>query len=177
MADKEDIIVYRRIETSLGQLIVASHSSDIIMCRWADAPRNGYILERIAGHLSAEIAGGSSEAIESAEQAIRQYLENGATLPEISIRLLGTPLQLSVWEALRGIPCGTTATYSSIAQAVGRPDAVRAVAAAIGMNPIEIIIPCHRVISVSGALTGYAGGIDRKRELLNLESSHHSTIL
>lgn len=176
MADKVDIIC-RRIEVSLGQLIIASHGSDIIMCRWTDAPRNGYILERIAGHLSAEITDGSSNAIDTAAAAIGRYLDCGDTLPHIPISLFGTPLQVSVWEALRSIPYGATDTYSGVAQKIGRPEAVRAVAGAIGMNPIEIIIPCHRVISLSGALTGYAGGIDRKLTLLNLESSHHDTIL
>lgn len=83
---------------------------------------------------------------------------------------LGTPFQKEVWQALLSIPLGETLSYSEIATLINRPNSTRAVGSAIGKNPISIIIPCHRVISKSGSLTGYAGGIDRKQYLLNLES-------
>jgi O-6-methylguanine DNA methyltransferase len=83
----------------------------------------------------------------------------------------GTPFQLAVWAHLSSIPRGTTTTYAHIARALNRPDAVRAVANAIAANPIAILIPCHRVIGTHGDLTGYAGGIDRKRALLDLEGA------
>lgn len=81
----------------------------------------------------------------------------------------GTAFQARVWEALRELPRGTTATYRQIATTIGQPAAVRAVGAAIGRNPISVIIPCHRVVGSSGALTGYAGGLERKAFLLRLE--------
>jgi methylated-DNA-[protein]-cysteine S-methyltransferase len=81
----------------------------------------------------------------------------------------GTPFQLAVWEQLRRIPTGTTVSYGELAQRVGRPGAARAVGAAVGRNPISVIVPCHRVVGSSGALTGFAGGLDRKRALLALE--------
>ena len=81
----------------------------------------------------------------------------------------GTPFQQSVWRALCDIPYGETVSYLEIAQAIGNPKAVRAVGAANGRNPLSIIVPCHRVIGSSGALTGYAGGIPIKRWLLALE--------
>jgi len=81
----------------------------------------------------------------------------------------GTAFQMRVWEALRDLPRGTTATYRQVAAAIGQPAAVRAVGAAIGRNPISVIIPCHRVVGSSGALTGYAGGLERKAFLLRLE--------
>ncbi len=84
----------------------------------------------------------------------------------------GTDFQQSVWRALLEIPCGETTTYARIAQRIGRPSAVRAVAQAIGANPIGVIIPCHRVIGSDGSLTGYAGGLDRKRALLEHESDN-----
>ena len=83
----------------------------------------------------------------------------------------GTAFQLAVWEQLRTIPLGTTTTYGDIAARVGKPQASRAVGAAIGRNPIGIIVPCHRVVGSSGALTGYAGGMDRKIALLTLEGA------
>jgi methylated-DNA-[protein]-cysteine S-methyltransferase len=83
----------------------------------------------------------------------------------------GTAFQQSVWRALTDIPPGTTQSYGTIAQRVGRPAAVRAVGAAIGRNPLGIVVPCHRVIGANGSLTGYAGGLDRKKALLALEGA------
>jgi methylated-DNA-[protein]-cysteine S-methyltransferase len=89
----------------------------------------------------------------------------------------GTPFQLAVWEALRAIPYGATASYGDIARAVGRPNAVRAVGQANGRNPLAIVVPCHRVIGSDHSLTGYGGGIDRKRFLLALEGASFSPAL
>lgn len=85
--------------------------------------------------------------------------------------LHGTAFQQQVWQALQQVPAGRTATYGDIAVATGRPAAVRAAAAAIGRNPLSIAVPCHRVIGRDGSLTGYAGGLDRKRALLRLEAA------
>jgi len=81
----------------------------------------------------------------------------------------GTPFQRRVWEALREIPRGKTTTYAALATAIGSPKAVRAVGAAVGRNPLSILIPCHRVVGRDGTLTGYAGGLTRKKQLLALE--------
>jgi methylated-DNA-[protein]-cysteine S-methyltransferase len=88
----------------------------------------------------------------------------------------GTAFQLEVWRALQQIPYGETRTYAGIARAVGRPAAIRAVGSANGANPIPIIIPCHRVIGSNGSLTGFGGGIDVKRRLLDLEAGATSFI-
>ncbi|MDO8278448.1 MAG: methylated-DNA--[protein]-cysteine S-methyltransferase [Burkholderiaceae bacterium] len=83
----------------------------------------------------------------------------------------GTQFQQSVWQALQRIPCGKTASYAQLSRDVGRPAAVRAVGAAVGRNPISVIVPCHRVLGSDGALTGYAGGLPRKTALLALEGA------
>jgi len=83
----------------------------------------------------------------------------------------GTPFQQAVWQVLRGIPPGRLGSYGEVARAVGRPAAARAVGAAIGRNPLGIIVPCHRVVGAGGALTGYAGGLHRKQALLRLEGA------
>jgi methylated-DNA-[protein]-cysteine S-methyltransferase len=83
----------------------------------------------------------------------------------------GTAFQQAVWQALRTLPYGSTASYLEIAQQIGKPGAVRAVGAANGRNPISIVIPCHRVIASSGALTGYAGGLNNKKALLAMEAA------
>jgi methylated-DNA-[protein]-cysteine S-methyltransferase len=90
-------------------------------------------------------------------------------LDALEASLGGTPFQRSVWAALREIPHGSTTTYSALAAAIGRPGAPRAVGHANGSNPIAIVVPCHRVVGSDGALTGYAGGLERKRWLLEHE--------
>jgi methylated-DNA-[protein]-cysteine S-methyltransferase len=108
--------------------------------------------------------------IESYRNALIQYFKNGYTdLDTISFDFYGTDFQIDVWNALRVIPSGRTKTYSEIAAMIGRPDAVRAVAHAIGSNPIAFLIPCHRVIGKDGNLTGYRGGLRLKEALLQLE--------
>jgi methylated-DNA-[protein]-cysteine S-methyltransferase len=89
---------------------------------------------------------------------------------DVVLAPIGTPFQAAVWAALRTVPYGTTTTYGALAAQIGRPTAVRAVGGANGRNPIGVIVPCHRVVGADGTLTGYAGGLERKRFLLELES-------
>ena len=88
----------------------------------------------------------------------------------------GTAFQQQVWRALLGIPSGATLAYGALGSRIGRATAVRAVGAAVGRNPISIVVPCHRVLGANGSLTGYAGGLERKRALLQLEQSRQPTI-
>jgi methylated-DNA-[protein]-cysteine S-methyltransferase len=95
----------------------------------------------------------------------------GAAQPfDLPLDLHGTPFQCSVWQALLRIPAGGTCSYADIAREIGAPKAVRAVGAAVGKNPVSVVVPCHRVIGRDGSLTGYAGGVDRKKALLALEA-------
>lgn len=112
-------------------------------------------------------AGASAAAAEWVAGALSRSLT--ATPPRLVVR--GTNLQVKVWDALLRIPAGTITTYGDLAAAVGRPTAVRAVASAVGANPIAVLIPCHRVLRSTGALSGYRWGPDRKRALLALEGS------
>ena len=89
---------------------------------------------------------------------------------DLALAPRGSEFQLRVWEALREIPYGETESYGELAARIGRPGSARAVGAANGQNPIAVVVPCHRVIGASGSLTGYAGGLERKRLLLDLES-------
>ena len=110
------------------------------------------------------------EKVEAHKDALLQSLENGCTdVRGLSFDLQGSNFQIAVWNALLDIPAGKTRTYSEIAGLSGRPDAVRAVAHAIGANPIAFLIPCHRVIGKDGRLTGYRGGLELKKTLLQLE--------
>ena len=95
------------------------------------------------------------------------FAGRAAVLPPMSPS--GTVFQQAVWRALLGIPSGETVTYGELAARLGRPEAVRAVAAAVGRNPVSVLIPCHRVLGADGGLTGYAGGLHRKEALLTIE--------
>ena len=89
-----------------------------------------------------------------------------AAIDGLAVSLVGTPFQVLVWSALQSIPCGETASYGDIARRIGKPNAVRAVGGANNRNPIGIVVPCHRVIGADGSMTGYGGGVERKRWLL-----------
>jgi methylated-DNA-[protein]-cysteine S-methyltransferase len=105
-------------------------------------------------------------------EVIRQldeYFTGQRTVFDVPINLVGTPFQRTVWAALREIPYGQTWSYGQLAGRIGRPGAARPVGLANGRNPIGVIVPCHRVVGATGALTGYGGGIARKRQLLDLE--------
>jgi O-6-methylguanine DNA methyltransferase len=106
-------------------------------------------------------------------RALDAYFEGDlVALDDVPVATGGTPFQREVWRALRAIPAGKTSSYGQLAAQLGRPTATRAVGAANGANPISIVVPCHRVIGASGALTGYGGGLLRKRWLLDHERRH-----
>ena len=105
-------------------------------------------------------------------KAIAQYFDGDLdVIDALPVETGGTTFQREVWRALRAIPCGTTISYGKLAAQIGRPAAVRAVGLANGANPVAVVVPCHRVIGANGSLTGYGGGIERKRWLLNHERS------
>lgn len=107
--------------------------------------------------------------IRQAAAQLDEYFAGRRTVFDIPLDLHGTPFQKAVWQALLGIGSGSTWSYSDVARQVGSLQAVRAVGAAVGRNPVSIMVPCHRVIGRDGRLTGYAGGLDRKQALLRLE--------
>jgi methylated-DNA-[protein]-cysteine S-methyltransferase len=109
------------------------------------------------------------ELLADARRQLSEYFAGERTTFDLPLRPAGAPFQLRVWEALLRIPYGETASYGEIARGLGHPTASRAVGAANGRNPIAIVVPCHRVIGSNGSLTGYAGGLECKRALLDLE--------
>jgi len=108
--------------------------------------------------------------LRQAKRELAEYFGGGRERFETALAPEGTPFQRSVWKAISTVAFGETITYRELARRAGRPDSVRAAGAATGRNPISIIVPCHRIVGSSGGLTGYAGGLDRKRALLALES-------
>jgi methylated-DNA-[protein]-cysteine S-methyltransferase len=109
----------------------------------------------------------------AAAQQLREYFSGQRQSFDLPLQpAWGTPFQHDVWQALQRIPFGRTSTYGDIARDIGNPKAVRAVGAAIGQNPLTIVVPCHRVVGANGSLTGFAGGLDRKQYLLSHEATH-----
>ena len=108
----------------------------------------------------------------SAAAQLREYFAGARKAFDLPLAPAGTPFQRQVWAAIAAVPFAATITYGELAARCGRPSAVRAAGAATGRNPLTIVIPCHRIVGRGGALTGYAGGLDRKRTLLALEAEH-----
>ena len=114
--------------------------------------------------------------LQKAAAQLTEYFAGERTGFDLPLDLAyGTPFQQSVWQALLAIPQGGTSSYGEVSQRIGKPAAVRAVGAAIGRNPLSVIVPCHRVVGAKGALTGYAGGLHRKTALLKLEGALQET--
>jgi methylated-DNA-[protein]-cysteine S-methyltransferase len=109
------------------------------------------------------------EAFAEVGRQLDAYFAGTRTAFDLPLAPIGTPFQLAVWEQLRLIPHGSTTTYGALAARIGRPAAARAVGTAVGRNPISVIVPCHRVVGGDGGLTGFAGGLARKRRLLAIE--------
>jgi methylated-DNA-[protein]-cysteine S-methyltransferase len=126
------------------------------------------VLTRV-GFGAARAPQGDAAAVSAAAIQLEQYFAGDRTEFELELDLDGTPFERRVWDAVRAIPYGETASYAEIARRIGRPGACRAVGRANGRNPVAVIVPCHRVVGSDGSLTGYAGGIEMKRALLELE--------
>lgn len=156
------------LETPAGPLFVAVHEGDIVALTFRRElkPVLRYLERRFPGTRRMTTANPGGVV-----PVLRRWLAgDAAALATLRPRTIGTPFQETVWRALRRIPAGSTVTYAELARRIGRPTAVRAVAAANGANPVAVLIPCHRVIGSDGSLTGYAGGLECKAWLLARES-------
>jgi methylated-DNA-[protein]-cysteine S-methyltransferase len=158
------------IDTPIGKLLlVADHSGNLRSAGWIEDEAD--VLHQLRTHYGADgFELESSHNPHGLSDALRNYFAGELNaIDRIAVETGGTPFQREVWRELRKIPCGTTISYAKLAQRVGRPNAVRAVGLANGSNPVPIVVPCHRVIGSDGSLTGYGGGIERKRWLLQHE--------
>ena len=150
------------IDTPLGPLLLARTPSGLAGA-WFEGQRH-HPPQFDAPHVAGD------PLLERVADQLERYFAGSLQAFDIPFDLQGTAFQRAVWRALLEIGAGTTKTYGDIAREIGQPVAVRAVGAAVGRNPVSILVPCHRVIGSNGSLTGYAGGIDRKVALLRLES-------
>jgi len=158
---------FRNIDSPVGRLTLAGKDGRLMHLRMVDQTyepsHNGWEPD--------------DDAFADAVAQLEAYFAGDRTDFELDLNLVGTPFQRRVWAALQTIPYGETRSYGEIARQIGSAGAFRAVGFANGHNPIGIIVPCHRVIGSNGSLTGYGGGLDRKRALLELEKSRTAPAL
>ncbi len=174
-------MLYRmQIETPLGAMVAVAADEGLCLLEFADRPELAAELAFFKRRLDCEITDGKSAdrpathpVLQAIAEDLREYFTGKRRKFTTPIRrpLLGTEFQQSIWDALVQIPYGETRSYGELARSIGKASAVRAVGAANGANRMAIIFPCHRVIGGDGSLTGYAGGIERKRRLLELEGA------
>jgi methylated-DNA-[protein]-cysteine S-methyltransferase len=162
------------LDSPIGPLTLATRSGRLCLLHFgADRPAIEATLRR--WYRDAPIAEQGAPIAEPgptvpvAELLASYFAGETTALDGIDVELNGTPFQQRVWQALREVRAGQTASYGDIARRIGAPEAVRAVGAANGANPVALVVPCHRIIGTSGSLTGYGGGLERKRWLLRHE--------
>ena len=151
-----EITYFTHMESPVGRLTLAGNEAALRRVSFGTHRRDGWRR--------------SDAALSEARAQLEQYFAGERDKFDLALDLRGTAFQKSVWDALLTIPYGETCSYGEIARQVGRPDRARAVGAANGSNPVAIIVPCHRVIGSDGSLTGYGGGLERKRWLLDHEA-------
>lgn len=159
------MITYDVVPSPVGALLLAAEEEGLTTV-WFE-PHDGRIgpgWVRDEGR-----SGAASRVLAEAREQLAAYFSGALTRFTVPLLPRGTPFQLRVWESLRRIPFGETISYGELARRVGSPDGFRAVGAANGRNPLPIIVPCHRVVGSDGSLTGFGGGIERKRWLLGHE--------
>ena len=161
------MILYRTIDSPIGPLTLAGHGSVLTNLQMVDQTYE-------PSHAGWSLDPG---AFNDAVEQLDAYFAGKLTEFDIPFDLRGTEFQQRVWKALLTIPYGETGSYGEIAEQIGAPGSARAVGLANGHNPIAIVVPCHRVIGANGNLTGYGGGLDRKRTLLELEKRRASANL
>jgi AraC family transcriptional regulator, regulatory protein of adaptative response / methylated-DNA-[protein]-cysteine methyltransferase len=163
------MIVVKEINTPLGQMLAGATDEGICLFDFKHRRSIDAIVNRVFTHLGRKSIVGHHDLFSDLEQQLTAYF--AGTLRDFSLPLqfAGSPFQAAVWQSLLAIPYGQTSTYGKQAEAIGSHAATRAVAAANGANAIAIIVPCHRVIGANGNLTGYSGGIDSKKWLLQHE--------
>lgn len=168
MTDKY-IISVQRYPSPCGMLMLGSFGDRLCLCDWQVERHSDLVKRRLKRMLSAEFEEAPSEITRCAAAQLDEYFAGKRRAFDVPLRFAGTDFQKRVWEELLHIPYGVTISYGELARRLDRPSAVRAVANANGANAMSIFVPCHRIIGTDHSLTGYAGGLQAKRMLLELE--------
>lgn len=164
-------IIVKRYSSPCGELLLGSYGDSLCMCDWLTEKHLELADRRLERALKAQTVEGTSAVIGNAARQLDEYFSGNRSEFDVPLLFAGTDFQKTVWNALLEIPYGKTVSYKELARKIAMPDAVRAVANANGANSISIFAPCHRVIGSDGSLTGYGGGLDKKRFLLDLEGA------
>jgi AraC family transcriptional regulator, regulatory protein of adaptative response / methylated-DNA-[protein]-cysteine methyltransferase len=159
-----------RLETPLGAMVAGAYGGRLCLLEFADRRALETEIKDLERRLGTKALPGRSALHDEAQRQLGEYFGGTRKAFELPLLYPGSDFERAVWEALMAIPYGETRSYGAQAVSLGRPEAVRAVAGANGRNRIALVIPCHRVIGADGSLTGYAGGLERKRFLLELEA-------
>lgn len=162
-------IIITEYKSPVGELLIGSIDEQLCLCDWQNRKARSRVDKRISNGLNAEFIFAKSEFNKQVINQLEAYFAKDFRLFSMSLKLVGTDFQKKVWQALMTIPFANTQSYGQLAQSMNMPSAVRAVANANGANAISIIVPCHRIIGSNGKLTGYAGGLDAKQRLLEIE--------
>lgn len=168
--ESDRVVRVTRLLTPLGPMLVGGTEDALCLLEFIDRRMLETQLQRVQKRLNTVLVPGSNAVTEAMGRELTAYFDRSLTEFTVPLHAPGTDFQTAVWAALIDIPYGTTTSYGEIARRIGRPTAVRAVARANGDNRIAIVIPCHRVIGADGTLTGYGGGLWRKKRLLELET-------
>jgi O-6-methylguanine DNA methyltransferase len=158
------------IVTPIGEMVAGATKTHLVLFEFAHRRMLPVQFQRLEAAVGGELVAGESAIIKQLRRELDEYFRGARREFTIPLYAPGTPFQMKVWNELLRIPVGTTTSYARVASAIGHPTAVRAVARANGDNRIAILIPCHRVIGSDGSLTGYGGGLSRKKKLLDLEA-------
>jgi AraC family transcriptional regulator, regulatory protein of adaptative response / methylated-DNA-[protein]-cysteine methyltransferase len=169
---EKQLLDLTRIETPLGPMIACANEKGICLLEFTDRKMLESEFKDLAKRLNASITPGENRHFKKLKAQLQEYFDGTRKKFDLPLHTPGSEFQQAVWKQLQTIPYGTTRSYKEQAGAIGNPDAVRAVAGANGMNRIAIVIPCHRVIGADGKLTGYGGGLWRKKYLLDFERNH-----
>ena len=162
--------VTAEIETRIGPMIAAASDSHLLLFEFPHRRMIDTQFDRVRRAHRCELEPGDSPVFDMLRRQLDEYFRGERRDFTVPMQVPGTPFQERVWTALQRIPSGTTTSYARLADSIGQPNAVRAVARANGDNRIAILIPCHRVIGSNGELVGYGGGLWRKKKLLELEA-------
>ena len=157
-------------KTPIGEMILGAYQEQLVLLDYRYRRTRTAVDNRIQKGLKAKFAEQDSDLLQQTRLQIDEYLNGVRDAFDLPLLMVGTEFQKSVWQALLQIPYGRSSTYLQLAKALQNEKAIRAVASANGANAMSLIIPCHRVIGSDGQLVGYAGGLEAKRKLLNLES-------
>lgn len=160
--------------TAYGDLLIGSFENKLCVCDWYYRKLRTQIDNRIKAALNAEFTENESAIITETKKQLNEYFQAERKNFDIPLLLIGTDFQIKVWETLKKISYGETSTYLKLSALMGNTKAIRAVAGANGANAISIIVPCHRIIGSDGNLTGYAGGLNTKKKLLELEQKENN---